>query len=398
MTRLRTKFLPRPWWQQALLIAIAAIVYIYTVGFVFGARVLPSLIGWSNGIPRLTDAAPGDVPALFARWDSGYYLHIAENGYSPNGDERAFFPLYPIVVHAVSAVWGIPLLWSGALVSVLSFISAGLLLYQWVRTDYTHAQALLATLLMYFSPMAFFFVAFYGEPLLLLTGVASLYFARRGQFLMSGIAIALAGASRPTAFLLGLPYVIEFWQQRNFTRRQWLQFALGAAIAPLGTLAYLAFLTQQIHASSLLAASVAVEWDEWKRYTAWPWQVLFDGLNAAIFGAGITGDWFSRLLAWHDLSYAVFALVIGIRNFTRLRLSAAMFLLAGMLFFYTMHGPYGYAFWSIPRYITALFPIYLALALDLGRLPVQYLWLAIGASTLLLGMLASWFVSGRWVA
>src|SRR6185503_18303346 len=105
-------------------------------------------------------------------------------------------------------------------------------------------------------------------------------------FIASGIAIALAGASRPTAFLLAIPYLIEFWQQANFTRSAWLRFGLGALIAPTGMLAYLIFLEQQSDSGNFLKTYTGVHGDKWQVYHTWPWQVLWDGLKAALFGIG----------------------------------------------------------------------------------------------------------------
>jgi Gpi18-like mannosyltransferase len=363
-----------------------------------GARLLPALVDWGEGIPSLIEATPDDLPTLFVRWDSGYYLHIAENGYGINSNERAFFPLYPLAVYLSHTILGIPKLWGGLFISALAFIGSGLLMYQWVRLDYKHEQALLATTLMYFFPMAFFFVAFYAEPLFLLSGLASVYFARRGWFITSGLAIALAGASRPIAFLLGIPYLLEFWQQRHFNRWTWLRFVLGALIAPTGMLTYLLFLSQQSNSGSFFEAYAGAHADEWLVYHTWPWLVLWDGLKAAVWGIGINQDWFSRVQVWHDLLYAVMSLLVSIWAWPRLRLSAAAFLLIGISYLFTVHGPYGYAFDAKPRQISVLFPIYLAIALLLEQWPERYRWSAIGLSVLMLGLLAAWFTSGRWVS
>jgi hypothetical protein len=346
----------------------------------------------------MTEAAPDDLQALFVRWDAGYYLHIVKEGYSADGDERAFFPLYPGVVYVVHKTLRLPVLWSGFIVSGLAFVVAGLFMYQWIRIDYTHEQTLLTTVLMYVFPMAFFFVAFHGEPLLLLTSIASMYYARRGNFVASGIAIALAGATRPPAFLLSIPYLIEAWQQRRSAGFKWSRVIAGACIAPIGWLAYWLFLVQTNEGASLLNAYGSIEEDKWQVYWAWPWEVLLDGLRAAVLGLNITSDWFSRILVWQDLLYALLSLILSIWSLSHIRLSTAVFMLASTLFFWTVHGPYGYAFWSTPRRVATLFPVYLTLALLLERLPVRYRWLIIGTSTMMLGLLSAWFTTGRWVA
>lgn len=379
------------WWQQVLLIALCSIFFIYATAF-FGSQVLVSHSGWGEGVPAPLKAEAGNLPDLFVRWDGGYYLGIAEHGYRPGNDERAFFPLYPESVGLLSHLTGVPLLWMGMLVSAVAFILAGLYFYRWARIDYSHDQALLATLLMYVSPMAFFFVAFYGEPLLLLCSIATLYFVRRGQFTRGGIAIALAGAARGTAFLLAVPYVVEFWQRRDFSRQSWLRFVLGGVLAPMGIV---------IHAVSLYLTTgfwPTASADKWKTYYAWPGKVLYDGLKAAIFGVGINHDWFSRFLAWHDLLYALAGLAIGVWALRHLRASASLFLFVGVLFLCSVHGPYGYAFWSIARRLAVLVPVYVAVVLLLDRLPGSWRRVAVTLSVISLGILSAWFASGRWIA
>src|SRR5262249_10726213 len=109
-------------------------------------------------------------------------------------------------------------------------------------------------------------------------------------------------------------------------------------------------------------------------------------------------DWFSRALAWHDLAYALLALGLSVWALGRLRPSAALFLLVGVLFLASVHGPGGYAFWGIARRVAALVPVYLAAAVLLGRLPRRWRFALLGLPALRLGLLPAWFVSGRWVA
>jgi hypothetical protein len=380
------------WRRQVLGLAIVSILYIYLTGFFIGTTVMRMGPGLGEGVPDSVLPIASSVSAMFVRWDAGYYLSIAERGYTAGGDERAFFPLYPVTVRIVSDIFGLGILWSGALVSGLAFIASGFVLYLWMKCDYSHGQALLATTLLFFSPMAFFFVAFYGEPLLLLTSTSALLFMRRGRFVESGIAIALAGAARPTAFLLAVPYAVEFWQQRDFSRRRCIEFVLGGMLAPAGTVAYSLFLFLQTGQLPLAGGGT------WKTYYTWPWLVFYDGLQAALVGTEINQDWFSRALVWHDLLYACLALALSVWALSRLRLSTALLLLLGTLFLCSVHGPEGYAFWSISRRVAALVPVYMAAALLLSEQARHWRALSVGASTVFLGILSAWFVSGRWIA
>lgn len=397
MYRIVQGFLGRSWWQQVILIAILSIIYIHIAGLL-GTKVVARLFEWRELFLPISVA--DSLEGRFARWDSGYYFYIASYGYSPGGIEQAFFPLYPILTRMLSQTLGLSILAAGSILSIFSFIGAGFYLYRWIRIDYEHNIALWATTLMFIFPIAFFFVAIYAEPLLLLLSIASAYYARRGNFIAAGITIALAGATRPTAFLLAVPYFVEFWQQGDFRINRWLKFGLGLLIAPIGFIGFLVFASYNNGNDSLniLATETSAMNEEWRTSSTWPWVTFYDSFNALLFGVGINKDWFSRVLTAHDLLYSIIALVASIWAFFRLRLSSSIFLIVATIYLSTVHGPFGYAFWSTPRRVAVLYPLYLVFALVLTQIPNRFRWIPVGISLLLLGILSAWFTSGRWVA
>jgi len=395
MRTLTATLFERPRWQQVLFVVLVSITYIHLSGLL-GTTILVPAIGWGSGIQYAGEKA-NSIDGRFVRWDSGYYIQIAQEGYSIDGTEKHFFPLYPLLCSSISNVLGLPLLWSGLLVSFTCFAVGCLLLYQWVSIDYKSEIALWTVIWICVFPMSFFFVAFYAEALFLLVSIAGIYLARHGKFIASGLAITLAGATRPMAFLLAIPYIFEFWQKHDFGRAQVLRFILGALIAPLGMLGYLYSLVLQTGGFDILNVYYS-HLSRLEGFTTWPWVTLHDGIRAALFGIDIASDWFSRALVWQDLTYAMLGLVFAVWALFHLRVSAALFLLGGVLFYYTQHGPNGYAFWSIPRYIAVLPPIYLILACLTVKLPNKLRWLLAATSIGLLGILSAWFASGRWVA
>src|SRR5919205_2114496 len=56
--------------------------------------------------PALTHAIADPVLAPLARWDSVWYLTIADSGYGGSTARAAFFPLYPLLVRALGTVFG----------------------------------------------------------------------------------------------------------------------------------------------------------------------------------------------------------------------------------------------------------------------------------------------------
>src|SRR5215210_2006033 len=83
--------------------------------------------------PALTHAVADPVLAPLARWDSVWYLRIADSGYGDSAARAAFFPLYPLLVRVAATPGGASegaLLVAGYLVSVVAFLAALVLLYR----------------------------------------------------------------------------------------------------------------------------------------------------------------------------------------------------------------------------------------------------------------------------
>ncbi|HEU5090304.1 MAG TPA: mannosyltransferase family protein, partial [Roseiflexaceae bacterium] len=280
-----TRALEAPRLTSHALFPVLVVVYL-TLMTLIGTRVVVPLFGWGSGI--LPAEYDNDAfGARLARWDSGYYLTIANEGYSADGAERAFFPLYPLLVRWLSAFTGISVLWCGKLLSIVCFLCAAWLLHRWLLDEFDSTTASWGMAWFCLFPMSFYLVAFYPEALFLLAAIASIYAARRGRFVAAGMAIAIAGATRPVAFLLAVPYVFEFVLQRDFRRRCLAEFAGGALLAPLGTLCYLAYLSIQAGGGDPVAHYHSNLEAHWRMATTWPWQTLERAFRSALYGEGI---------------------------------------------------------------------------------------------------------------
>src|SRR4051795_5616811 len=83
-----------------------------------------------GAVTRPFDPAGNALVAPLARWDSVWYLAIANDGYPADDARRAaFFPLYPLLVRAANGVVREPIV-AGALVSLVCFAIALVLLHR----------------------------------------------------------------------------------------------------------------------------------------------------------------------------------------------------------------------------------------------------------------------------
>src|SRR6185503_12430190 len=158
--------------------------------------------------PALTHALADPLLAPLARWDSVWYLRIADSGYGDSAPRAAFFPLYPLLVRGVATVLGGShgaLLVAAYLVSLAAFLGALTLLYRLTELELGRRLARPTLLLLAVFPAAVFFGAPYSESLFLLLAVGAFYAARTGRWAWAGACAGLASATRSAGLLLIIP-------------------------------------------------------------------------------------------------------------------------------------------------------------------------------------------------
>jgi hypothetical protein len=154
------------------------------LAFVIGAAVA---LLWAPHRPAFGHLFLG----VFARWDAGWFLRIAEHGYDTR-QSAAFFPLYPLCVRALAFALRSHLA-AGFVISLVAAAGAAGVLYRLSRSRD-------AVVLFALYPIAYVFTSVYSDGLFLLLALAAFDAAVRGRSLAAGIFGGLAVATR----LLGL--------------------------------------------------------------------------------------------------------------------------------------------------------------------------------------------------
>ena len=166
-------------WRAAWPAFVSTRITVLLVGF-FGI----ALLGYAPNTPpwRVYD---NDFLNLAARWDTGWYLGIAERGYRWEPEHAsgmqniAFFPAFPIISYYVSLPMGRQTLWAGVLVSLTAFLIALQYLFRFAREKIGDEGASAAVVWIAAYPFALFFSTAYTESLFLLTAVAAQFHPRR---------------------------------------------------------------------------------------------------------------------------------------------------------------------------------------------------------------------------
>ncbi|MGZ4277356.1 MAG: mannosyltransferase family protein [Solirubrobacteraceae bacterium] len=211
------------------------------------------------------------------RWDSVWYLAIADGGY-PAGDARrpAFFPLYPWLVRVAGAILGQPLI-AGALVSTACFGVALAVLHRLCEIELGAEPARWAVWALALFPMSFFFSAVYAEALFLMLSLGSVYAARTGRWAWAGALGGLAAATRSAGLVLVVALALLWLGQRDRRPGQ----AAWIALVPAAQGAFCLLLA--LRGADALAPFHAQAL--WYRSFAGPFVGLWDGAVAAVAGA-----------------------------------------------------------------------------------------------------------------
>jgi hypothetical protein len=394
---------------------------------VWGAGMLAILaFGWaSSDASRLdpfyltspfNDSFLNLLAAPAARFDSVWYLTIAQHGYQPDG-RSAFFPLLPALLSFGGNATGSQLL-AGALISFGCGLGGLYLLHRLVSLDFGLERARTTVWLAAWFPGAMVLSAVYSEALFLLLSVGAIYGARLGRWKTAGLLAGLAAASRSGGLVLLVPLLIIYLYgpradrpERELHRGLWPRYRLRpnaiwiVAGVPAGLLAYLGYLAlttgdpmavfsdQELwHRSFIPLAGIPVGL----------WSALRSAFDLLMPGFGRTPsplapDYPTELLDLRDLVTGLFlfgGLWLAYEAGKRLNLAYGAYAVCGLALPLSVPAG-GYALMSLPRFMFVLFPLWIALALwahDRRRVR-RVLWVFGPVLGLCSGLFALWVMA-----
>jgi hypothetical protein len=214
-----------------------------------------------------------DFRGTFMRWDGEWYIPIAREGYPSHvapgeGSRVAFFPGYPAAIRAVARVTGLSYEVSALVVAAGCGLVAAVLLWVVARRLAGADTADRATALFCFFPGSYILSLAYAEGLMLVLAITCLLALMSRRWLLAGVAAALATATRPNAVVL---IVCCAWEAGRHLRRRpelgappkwhWRP-VLAPLLAPLGVLAYFAFLWNRTGEAGVWFRTEREGWDQ----------------------------------------------------------------------------------------------------------------------------------------
>jgi hypothetical protein len=308
-------------------------------------------------------ATPDPLTALgrtWDQWDARHYVYLATHGYATVGDARnliAFFPLYPALISAVSAV-GLPARSAALLISNVAGVVAAILLYEVARTDRHEKAAWRAAAFFTVFPTAYFLLVGYTEALFCALTFGSVLAARRHRWLWAGLLGGMAAAARLTGLALLPLLLIELVVARRALRSLW-QVIVPPLLVALGFFTYL--LTNLLVLGDPLAF-VTVQREHWSHSFAAPWS----GLAAAVDGISWRVPWEKLTVGGGEIAGGIAAYLTTALSWLRLRPADAAY--ATVVTVMATFLP----FWlSIPRYLLSMYPLFLLA----GRIGSRWVYL-----------------------
>jgi hypothetical protein len=320
--------------KTALLIFVVAKLLVFTTGYI---------VTLFNG---------GSALDMFSRWDASNYVSIAKYGYLTTGEQAyyiVFFPLYPLLIRAFT--WDFAYINLTALVvaNVCSFIAA-LYLYKLAKLEFGDGAAVKAVLFLSVFPTAYFLSAPYTEGLFFALIIACFYYARLGSWKIAGLLGFFASLTRLAGLVLLPALLVEYYHQVGWNPKKTRIDIAFVFSALAGFLIYLA-INNTVTGDPFTFMSIEAS----------HWNNRFDpisGLQAAWWWALNRPPTDGITIGSAPIAFGIFGLVmIGAAVWKRFRPSYIVYMVMA----------WGIAvstsWWiSVPRYIMAMFPVFLVLA------------------------------------
>ncbi len=308
--------------------------------------------GWEQNTILLTNpGAAGKWPLTFLGWDSAWYSSIMMKGYGFSPQSYTFSPALPFFGALTNLVLQNPIV--SLALTALFFGVLWVPFYQLLAEDFMSRKvALLSVLLLSFFPYLFVFTTVaYSESLFLFFVLGAWLLSSKGRFLSASVLASLAPLSRTMGILVIIPMLYSSLKQKTHKVRNVL-----LSLIPLASLTAW-FLTFGFSAGDFLAPIHTSEWTNMYSFRT----LLTEGLPK--YGVNSLSEIFYQLspipLHWLLPVAIVAALLFPLPFFySAWKTDRSLWIYAvagygGILYFGALA--------SAPRFISVLFPLWIAL-------------------------------------
>jgi len=203
------------------------------------------------------------------KWDSFWVSRIVTNGYTnkPIDDsgqrDVVNMPLYPLAVRGLGRCIG-SIYIAGLLISNVSFLLAGLMLYRLVEWKWDSELARRTLILFCVYPFSYTFSAMYTESLFVLCALSAFWCGEKRWWLPAAVCAAAAGATRVVGIATVVALFIMYMQNAGWRRQNIRWDALWLLLGFAGLAAFVLFLWIQFNEpTAFITAHNAKGWGDW---------------------------------------------------------------------------------------------------------------------------------------
>ncbi len=376
-------------WSRAAIWVAAIFAFFY-----FEPNRHPNAGRWDTA--RLHDL--GYFTDIWARWDSDFFLRIAQNGY--DDASAAFHPLYPALIAALGRVFFGHYVLAGLVISLLCCLGSFVLLHRLAEEHLGSAGAGRSVLYLAVFPMALFLQAVYSESLFLLLVLGAFALAERNRFAGAGLVAGLAILTRGAGVALLPALAVLAWRYRDRLRA-----LAGIALAVPVAAVYPLVLWQQVGDPWAFANAQ----DRWHRHLsrAGPLGGIWDGLVAGWRGL-------EQFVVGHGTDVPAANPMHAAAENVQALAFLALFLTLTVVAWQRFGTPYGlfaalslaiplsypssrWPLLSLPRFGLVIFPLFLALAAITATRPRLHTAVVAGSALFLGSAVVQWAL-WQWVA
>jgi Gpi18-like mannosyltransferase len=382
----RARLVSARWLRTPVLIFLAT-----RLGIMAVAYVAVSVIPPASTIYHLRGTDNRLLDVFGSRWDTGFYVSIAEEGYRYQGVELpsvAFFPLQPVLMRGLMPIAGDAVV-AGILISNLALLGALIVLHRLVLEEWGATVAERSVWYLAVFPASLFGSAIYTQSLFLLTAAGAYLLARRGHWMWAGLLGVAAALTRLHGLLVAVLLVGEWWRQWRSAQstRPSLAALAAAAAAPLGTAAYMLYCWKSFGSPTAFATAASA----WGRVPKPPFATIAAAVQPP------PGGWLAGLLAgtihvdnWIDLAAVLAFLALGCALLALNRWGEGLFVVLGVSLSFGSG-----LLMSQRRYMWVLFPAFVLLGVWGERLWLDRALTLVSA--LGLALFTALFAAGYWV-
>lgn len=198
-----------------------------------GYRLLPFCVSAHDANFVYPIGEEAGLVSAFKTWDANHYLYLADQWYSPFHISNAFYPLFPLLVKAVSVLTFGHAVVAGFLLSIVCTTVAVAFLYKLVCKSHGEETAYDCCLMLLAFPTAFYLGLVYSESVFLLLAVALFYYLGENRVAPAAVCALLLPLSRPTGVLVLAPVAVALFLEYRAPR----PFDYKKLLLPLATVA-----------------------------------------------------------------------------------------------------------------------------------------------------------------